>query len=521
MSTSDPSISNTPDSKWSYDQVFTWAKRFVEVDVAEMLKKERVDGAYLVTLNQKSLRKEIGIPAGIGNRVGILGNPGIGKTFLSFYIMYHARIQNISVIYDSINYESVYFFTFENNVPIVGVGSRNSNFFENFPNDTIYLVDTKSPIEINPPARTILVTSPDPKVLKNFDKLPKSTRLYMPIWSFDELSTARILYPNVTEQKMKELFSKWGGIPRFVLQYALDKTQQEQMEIALGSKNLKACLESIGEVEAPDKATHKLVHYVVGKDFTSRKLRFASGYVIENILFNLQTKTLALSLSDFFQSRENYRSSLGGTLYESHVHTIIRKGSEFQLISKKDKSKISLYIPEDTRTIFFRKYQDITEPDLYAIPKSRNYPVIDSIFGFGSIFQVTISPIHAPLRIDHLEPILDHLKSYINGDEIQLIFVCPSGDGDYFKKTRYSFPTLSKKEKDDNFPNMTKNQIQEKRTSDFEKKYNLSQYVLIIDSPNSCDILYNNDEVLRNYDLNIFDYENEDEDEDMEIESSP
>eukprot|EP01132_Coremiostelium_polycephalum_P001202 gene1202-1515_t len=42
-----------------------------------MLKKERVDGAYLVTLNQESLRKEIGIPAGI-----VAGAPGIGKSRL-------------------------------------------------------------------------------------------------------------------------------------------------------------------------------------------------------------------------------------------------------------------------------------------------------------------------------------------------------------------------------------------------------------------------------------------------------
>lgn len=48
---------------------------------------------------------------------------------------------------------------------------------------------------------------------------PGALTLVMPVWSWEELDVCRKLaYPNADEQRAKHLFSRYGGVPRYVLE---------------------------------------------------------------------------------------------------------------------------------------------------------------------------------------------------------------------------------------------------------------------------------------------------------------
>ena len=48
-------------------------------------------------------------------------------------------------------------------------------------------------------------------------------------WSWDEINTCRISMFDLDEEKVRELYSLWGGIPRYVLEGALMKGIQDQL----------------------------------------------------------------------------------------------------------------------------------------------------------------------------------------------------------------------------------------------------------------------------------------------------
>src|SRR6185369_3117412 len=88
---------------------------------------------------------------------------------------------------------------------------------------------------------------------------PGTTIRYMPVWNREEIDTCNDAIYFHQRSKVKELFLKWGGIPRFVLEKANDPVQQRKLEDAI-----VRCGESIfrylGKSEIPDDMSHKLFH---------------------------------------------------------------------------------------------------------------------------------------------------------------------------------------------------------------------------------------------------------------------
>lgn len=129
---------------------------------------------------------------------------------------------------------------------------------------------------------------------------------YVPVWTLNELQRCRkLLYstapnemadmkegdvkvsPFVPETKVDELFNRWGGIARFVLQYALDDFQQRELASAIATKKLLEVVESHDDANVPATVSSKLIHLVATEDFGLDCYRFASEYVADKVFERL------------------------------------------------------------------------------------------------------------------------------------------------------------------------------------------------------------------------------------------
>ncbi|CAG8666470.1 4641_t:CDS:1, partial [Paraglomus occultum] len=87
-----------------------------------------------------------------------------------------------------------------------------------------------------------------------------TTIRYMPVWSWEEIDACRIkLFRNLTREYVRKLYNEWGGIPRFILFYALNDAQQDLLQKAINSVD-NNLLNFVGETADDNSASHKIVH---------------------------------------------------------------------------------------------------------------------------------------------------------------------------------------------------------------------------------------------------------------------
>ena len=189
-------------------------------------------------------------------RLIITGNPGIGKTFFSYYMLYKLMRKNATVIYDKVNKFPILF-----NDQTAVVGENLFSFYEHLnKRDVWYIVDGKEPQDVE--AKTILVCSPKKNYYVEFDKQPLTKTRYMSTWDKSEIDTCweEIYKDKVDKNTVDDLFYKWGGIPRFVLEKANEATQQNKLKEAIDACDESILMASIGKSEAKQDISHKLIH---------------------------------------------------------------------------------------------------------------------------------------------------------------------------------------------------------------------------------------------------------------------
>lgn len=211
----------------------------------------------------------------------VLGNPGIGKTYFGYVLLLHLARSGATVVYERGKEDCLYLFTPTESRE----GTREQ--FRPYLRDrrTYYIADACTPVDVA--AKTILLSSPRRNVWYQFSKSHCTIR-YMPIWSLEEIQRCREqIYNQQSEAETKSLFDRWGGIPRFVLEYANDVSQQELLDDAIKGVNLDSLIEAVGNPEALDEATHRLIHLHVAEDFLTKSYRLASDYVADEVYMRL------------------------------------------------------------------------------------------------------------------------------------------------------------------------------------------------------------------------------------------
>eukprot|EP01124_Arcella_intermedia_P001636 TRINITY_DN10892_c0_g2_i1.p1 TRINITY_DN10892_c0_g2~~TRINITY_DN10892_c0_g2_i1.p1 ORF type:complete len:122 (-),score=15.65 TRINITY_DN10892_c0_g2_i1:44-409(-) len=117
---------------------------------------------------------------------------------------------------------------------------RSSNTLSDFeaelknPN-TWYLVDSvPNPGDV--PAVTILVSSPRKSNYKPFSKYDNVKTLYVPLWSFEEISVCyKECFPLLPQDEFMDRYCRFSGVPRFVF---VSPDSNEKQDEAIASYDL-------------------------------------------------------------------------------------------------------------------------------------------------------------------------------------------------------------------------------------------------------------------------------------------
>lgn len=368
-------------------------------------------------------------------RLVILGNPGIGKTYFGYYLLAHIARNGGTVVYESGTRKQRYLLSTER----VAIGSLQDFSDVMRERNHYYVVDGTPPVHCV--AKTVLVSSHRRDVWYTFSKT-KCTIRYMPVWTLDEIQTCRQqLFPEVDETVAKDCFLKWGGIPRFVLQFADDKAQQELLMQAIGSVDLDAISSAIGRTEAGDQATHRLIHMVVADDFMERQYKFASDVVAEGVYRALYERDRA-RLLQFLRVAHNASGveGLRGTIFEQHAHWIISQGGTFQIRTLPKPASPSpvtirsnLHLPQLPVVYFQRDTEVQSSTGSYFRPRITNYESVDSFSKPNRLFQITVGAKH-PCKQAGLYKVLNLLQ---NPREPEFYFVVPDDKFESFRFRKY------------------------------------------------------------------------------------
>ena len=70
----------------------------------------------------------------------------------------------------------------------------------------------------------------------------------------------------MSQARVDALFEKWGGIPRYVLEKANIKSDQDDLDISISKCTTKDIMTYTGSEGAPEHISHKLLHMIVQRD---------------------------------------------------------------------------------------------------------------------------------------------------------------------------------------------------------------------------------------------------------------
>jgi hypothetical protein len=277
-------------------------------------------------------------------------------------------------------------------------------------------------------AVTIMFSSPKKDNYKHFLKLRLSTKLYMPVWDWDEIEECRrLLFSNVTEQEARDLFLRWGGVPRFVLEKAHVLSAQNGLEEALSTASLHDLIQTAGSLDMADSLCHRLMHFVVAHNYSLDHVMFASPFVRKSIIAGADADRRKAVLS-FINDSQGFGAlgALRGALFEEAAHEALSAGGDFRVRSLDDASATEsmLHIPpSSTRWMFDKGLSDLQVGDAsdYCRPVQKNFPVVDALRPCGELFQMTVSAQH-DVNIPQLQNIVDAMA---DTDAYTLFFVVP------------------------------------------------------------------------------------------------
>lgn len=381
----------------------------------------------------------------------ISGNPGIGKTFFGYYLLYCLARQNATVIYHKVGCAPI---VFSEKTTFSG-DNENIHAFKHYLNnaDVWYVVDGQEAKEYR--AKTILICSPRKDHYRNFDKYPLVTKRFMPVWTRKEIDLCRnMIYEYIPDDMFEKLYSEWGGNPRFVLEYAFDDTQQDTLEEAIKSCKMEI-FDSVGEIVEEKDTSHKIIHIhvnlpivdddEVGNDergntcfadntqlldrygrqaYTKKIIKFASNYVKDRVIDKLETDIKnKLRMETKLSLEAGISNSLLGQVFEQIAHKILRNGGNFHIrhLESNTESIITI-INQDEILEFSENGIDLIEDGKYYQPESKNFPTIDSIIAPDKLFQMTIAKCH-PIKMNGLKK----LRNKLGGEnEISFYFVIPT-----------------------------------------------------------------------------------------------
>lgn len=172
---------------------------------------------------------------GVKRNFVVTGTPGVGKSIFNFFLLYLLRLEGKTVLFDL---RGKWYRFSDKGVELTG---SESTFV-----DAGYFEDGSSWLLCDPDSKptekflgvTVVTVSSNLERTKEFMKQPLSKRLFMDIWSLEELQMCRdLIYPSISKHHVDEAFQKVGGVARvaFAMELGeyLEEMEQETNEMSL------------------------------------------------------------------------------------------------------------------------------------------------------------------------------------------------------------------------------------------------------------------------------------------------
>ena len=382
-------------------------------------------------------------------RIGISGNPGIGKSWFGLFVAFKllSGSQPPTIVWESRRKQKRYLIR----DGVVAQGTLGAFVSELGDTRTWYLVDEAVPpgaVEVE--ACTLVFSSPKRENYKETLKATASTIRYLPPWSWEEIDMCRtLLYPGDpvrTQAAVQEAFSRWGGIPRYVLEKLGDESAQLELQRSIVSTgNVDVILRSVGQIDTAPEASHRVLHIISGKPYIHVDIQFGSDYIQARVTELLLGRHRADLYRFVMRETDPLYATIRGKCFEVLVHETLTGGGEFhtrfltgaggraiRTLQRATLQRFAGNKPENLASL-------LVGPGAgqYCQPEARNFPVLDALLLPGTLLQMTVAEQHA---VDEaaLAKILDTLAL----SSAELVFVVPPDKFDEFKAYKFKDTAL-------------------------------------------------------------------------------
>jgi hypothetical protein len=417
-----------------------------------------------------------------------------GKTHFAYYVLkYLMRIKQ-PFVYETCANDHLYCYSGDDENPFVVTTMKQFDYIKG---DFMYIVDGKVPR--SSAHRTLLICSCDPSHYKLFQKHMIRT-YYMPCWSLDELEDCvdQIISQNAdTNDKSwvkswkyncRSLFTKYGGVPRFVMENArLMISVDQELDRKLDKISVKDLVENLESKEVESRAlSHLVIHMIVDNEFGLIGKKFASDYVTISLIRN-NSKTSAL-----YSKEEKLLVPYVGDLFEASVHSYLSKSSNKMndvtplcLIATRlqNSDNVELKIQRKERHNLTEDMKDdahlalLNNNSYYQVKK--NFPSIDSFVIANDkneesfLFQMTLGESHSIIASETVWKLIEHIRATgrdFQGDKTKKIkFVFISANNKLLNKKEQKVTISNAKINDANYESIRNNIA-----------HNIEQYLIVL-----------------------------------------
>lgn len=276
----------------------------------------------------------------------VTGTPGIGKSMFGYYLLYLLRCEGKSVVFELKG--DWYRFGDEGAQKGTYYDFDRAGFFQD--PTAWYLSDPKGPPKENFEGTTVVFVSPDFERMKEFLKLPTSERIFMPVWSLEELlKCRRVVFPHVLDTDVVKSFGVVGGVARAVFNVKKFELLKNDILTAVGEVDVallrRAARLSSGQNRIlTDEVRDKLFHILSNSadNFKDYTVTFASNYTRDSIALGVAERgrdTLLAFVGESIRNPDVSRMLGGGStvgnLFEQAAHLEISRrrvaGSPFDM----------------------------------------------------------------------------------------------------------------------------------------------------------------------------------------------
>ncbi|GBC04353.1 hypothetical protein RclHR1_05630010 [Rhizophagus clarus] len=371
----------------------------------------------------------------------ITGNPEIGKTFFGYYLLYILAQNDRTVIYEDYSMINVVILFSQEKVSYLHSILDNEEIQSYlYKQEVWYIVDGKTPTHST--AKTILICSPCKSHYTAFDKrIP--TILFMPVWSWEEIDECRAkFFDHLSKERVLELYQKWGGVPRYILESANNPDTLNELEKAIELCDV-SMLKYIGGSDSTDIISHKIVHIYTnlpiedgarnhdgsnekieyideGVPYTKSTIKFASDYVGKKVTINLKATIINDLCRNIDAVLDGGKSDpVLGCFFEQIAHRILQNGGIFQCRSLDTGVERDINF-EKLNSHLFSEIDDI-KGGFYCQPLDKTFPAIDAIILPNILLQMTTTKKHS-IKMIGLKKVQNKLAR--NGN-IRFVFVVP------------------------------------------------------------------------------------------------